>query len=168
MPSRYAQCIFVIVGVRTENLGEEDFDVYHILEVALLLNKHRQRLCANLPIANAHMEPYVHFAVNVIGGIQEAKAHRGRHEPRPSVNTRTRHVGVPTHFNINGWPISPRWSSVGCISTTDWRTSVDSHASSRNRTATSRTSNAGSYSCVRRSRSVHAFVVALARMSEPR
>jgi hypothetical protein len=72
------------------------------------------------------------------------------------------------YFNNNGCPISPRWSIVGCMSTTICRISFDSHASSRKFTAISQTSGAGSYSWVRSSRRVQAFALVDPRIKSPR
>ena len=75
---------------------------------------------------------------------------------------------ITTHFINRGCPISPKWSIVGCISTTSCNMSLSSHSSSRKCTASSHTSGAASYSCVRRRRRVHALAFADPRIRSPK
>lgn len=115
------------------------------------------------------MEPHIHLAVNISSIVKISKTHRCRHKPSKMIfRMHSGDARNKAYFSRSGCPISPKWSIVGCISTTSCRISLDSHASSRKWTAISHTSGAGSYSWVSNSRRVQAFAFADALIKSPR
>jgi len=115
-----------------------------------------------------HVKPDFHLSVDIIRRIQVTETDRCRHEPAHHRQTRYGQRTIISYLSNRGCPISPRWSSIGCISTTRCKTSLTSQASCKKLTASSRTSTAGSYSCVSSNRNVHEFAIGLARTSSPR